>query len=102
MVNKIRPLTAEEVLAAMTDQRAQELGYPNADVYRLAYQLGCLAGEWRETKEERVVQEYYQLFQHLIELGWNPYLMEFTDLLPEELMPEFPETIAKPSLYKPE
>jgi hypothetical protein len=88
-------------LASITDEIAQEEGYPNAEVYRLSFKLGNLAGEWRETKEERVVQEYHRLFYHLIDLGWNPYLMEFTDILPDELMPKFPET-SKSSLHNQE
>jgi hypothetical protein len=98
MVDSNKPLTTEQVLASVTDERAREAGYPNAHVFRLAYDLACLAGEWRKTKEDRVVQEYHKLFHHLLDLGWDPFLLSLSDMLPDELMPEIPEIPKKISL----
>jgi hypothetical protein len=93
--NSQRPLTTEEIIASITDEMVQAEGYPNREVYLLARQLGSLAGEWRETKEAEVVKRYHDLFHKLLALGWNPVLIAIDEMLPDELMPEFPEIVVK-------
>jgi hypothetical protein len=94
----VRPMSNDEILAAITDEMAQKEGYANADMLRKEFRLGKLAGRWRRTKADEDVQAYHALFQELIEEGWNPHQLDFDQTLPPELMPELPAQWRKAKL----
>jgi hypothetical protein len=86
----VKPMTTEEIRAAITDEMAREQGYANADMLRKARRLGDLAGKWRTTKSDDDVRAYHALFAELIAEGWNPHLLDVEEALPKRLMPELP------------
>jgi hypothetical protein len=90
---KIQTMTEEEVLGAITDEMAQEDGYPDAESVRLEHQLGQLAAKWAKTQEPTVIKHYHDLYHKLIRKGWNPDLLSPQQVLPRELMPERPEPL---------
>ena len=90
---KIQTMTEEEVLGAITDEMAQEDGYPDAESVRLEHQLGQLAAKWAKTQEPTVIKHYHDLYHKLIRKGWNPDLLSPQQVLPRELMPERPESL---------
>lgn len=60
---------------------------PMDEVSQAIFDLGNIAGEWRETHDEKFVEEYYGQYQKLCDLGWKGYL-DIEELLPDDLMPE--------------
>lgn len=65
-----------------------EFGFPtDPELRRLEDRLGDLAGMWRGTYDEKVVQEYHATMARLYELGWNDVL-DMESELPDSLMPE--------------
>lgn len=52
----------------------------------LLYKLADLAGEWRETKQDKLVRRYQAILLCLYELGWDEELDVELEL-PDELMP---------------
>lgn len=83
------PISETEFLASLTEESVRELGYSSLEVYLLEHQLGKLAGLWRRTKDQAVVQQYHDLFNKLVELGWDPNLLDLESALPRELMPAY-------------
>jgi hypothetical protein len=73
-----------------TDERAQKLGYPSAEVLHLYDHLSKLAGEWRSTKSETVAHEYGKTLLDMILKGYDVDSLPIQDQLPSELMPEIP------------
>jgi hypothetical protein len=89
-VEKMKPLSNEEIDASITDEMAQRDGYANADMLRKELRLGDIAARWRRTKADEDVQAYHALFAELIAEGWNPHFLDFDQALPKRLMPELP------------
>jgi hypothetical protein len=86
-------LTREEYLERVqqyTDEDAHRLGYSSAEVLRLEIRLGELAGEWRETKDDRVASRYRETLLTMILKGYDIDTLPVQDQLPEEYMPDFP------------
>jgi len=86
-------LTREEFLKRVqeyTDEDASRLGYPSADVIRLEIQLGELAGEWRETKDDKLASRYREVLLTMILKGYDVDTLPVQDHLPEEHMPDLP------------
>lgn len=73
-----------------SDEKARELGYPSAEVLRLADHLSNLAGQWRSTREQAVVHEYGKTLLDMILKGYDVDGLPIQDQLPEDLMPEIP------------
>jgi hypothetical protein len=89
----VMPMAVNDVLAAITDEMAQEDGYPDAESVRLEHQLGQLAAKWAKTQEPTMIKHYHDLYHKLIRKGWNPDLLSPQQVLPRELMPERPELL---------
>jgi hypothetical protein len=89
-MGKIKPLTTEDIRASITDEKAQQQGYANAEMLRKELRLGDIAGHWRVTKSDEDVKAYHALFAELIAEGWNPHSLDFDQALPKRLMPELP------------
>lgn len=73
-----------------TDEQAQQLGYPSAEVLRMEDHLSQLAATWRTTKEDGVVKDYQLLLCQMILKGYDIDELEAQDYLPERFMPELP------------
>ncbi|MEL7433953.1 MAG: hypothetical protein AAFN11_08390, partial [Chloroflexota bacterium] len=73
-----------------TDADARRHGYISLDVMRLAYKLTEIAGEWRSTKEDALVQEYERVLYKMILKGYDLNTLPIQDQLPDDLMPELP------------
>lgn len=86
-------LTEDEVLAAITDEMAQDDGYPDAESVRLEHELGKLAARWAKTQDPRVIKHYHDVYHKLIRKGWQPDLLSPQQVLPRYLMPERPEPL---------
>lgn len=54
----------------------------------LELQLSDLAGKWRQTKDQRYVEEYHNVYARLREMGtWNG-IIDLEAMLPDALMPK--------------
>jgi len=73
-----------------TDEQAQALGYASAKVLRLADDLSKIAGKWRVTKDDLLVDKYQQTLYAMILNGYDVDTLPVEDQLPEELMPDLP------------
>lgn len=74
-----------------TDEDAQKLGYPSAEVLRLEIKLGEIAGKWRYNQDdESLVLEYERVLYKMILKGYDVNTLPIQDQLPDELMPELP------------
>jgi hypothetical protein len=91
-------LTREEgealIRERMTDEMAQEMGYPSKKVWWMERELEDLAAQWRGTKADQLIKDYHLLFYKLIAFGWDPRSIPFEAELPRDLMPELPEKVA--------
>ena len=66
----------------------ERFGFSDDPVYDvLINKLGMLAGEWRATKSDEVVQQYDTVLRTLLMLGWRDPLDVDVEL-PERLMPQ--------------
>ncbi len=72
------------------DEKARKLGYPSAEVLRLSDHLSQIAGEWRTTKDSKLVTEYQQTLYKMILKGYDVDILPIQDQLSTELMPELP------------
>src|SRR5436190_954934 len=76
-ITHLRPedeISREQYLAEIqnySNQDAQELGYPNIEVFHLAHHLSKITGEWRRTKTEKLVSEYRNTLYQMILKGYD-------------------------------
>jgi hypothetical protein len=64
-----------------------QFGFPvDPELKRLESRLGELAGGWRWTYRQDVVEEYHQTMARLYELGWDAVLDHESEL-PDAFMP---------------
>jgi hypothetical protein len=73
--NNSKPMTRQELLDAMTDEDAQNSGYPSVEVFRLEFQLVNL-GWALSDGDESVHDEYYALVDEMLAKGWSPELLD--------------------------
>ncbi len=74
-----------------TDEDAQKLGYPSAEVLRLEIKLGEIAGKWRNNQDdEALVLEYERVLYKMILKGYDVNTLPIQDQLPDTLMPDLP------------
>jgi hypothetical protein len=73
-----------------SDEKAQKLGYPNAEVLRLSDQLSAIAGAWRTTKKTELVTQYRVTLYAMILKGYDVDTLPIQDQLPPEFMPNLP------------
>ncbi|MEM6284865.1 MAG: hypothetical protein AAF787_21930 [Chloroflexota bacterium] len=83
----LKKMNDDDILNAITDEMAREEGYPDAATLRMEHRLGQLAGKWRRTQQDSVVETYHKLFVELVERGWNPDQLTAQQSLPRDLMP---------------
>lgn len=53
----------------------------------LEIQLSTLAGNWRQTKDQKFVDEYHDVYRQLLAMGWNGNI-DVDAMLPDRLMPK--------------
>ena len=96
----LKPLThgettpAEEAYAnryTVTDEMAQEMGFPNAQLYVMDGELVDLALEWHETHDAGVLKRYHALYIKMLELGMPRYGFDPLSEIDAEYMPELPD-----------
>jgi hypothetical protein len=91
------------VLSKYTEEDAKNSGYPSLKVMGLEYDLSRIAGEWRNTKTDALVQEYKNVLYEMILYGYDVTTLPIQDQLPSEWMPELPPEfvqVAIKSAYK--
>lgn len=79
-----------QMMTALTDKDARELGYPSAKVMRLEDQLGEIAGKWRRTGEDALIDKYKAVLYEMILNGYDVNTLPIQDQLPDDLMPDLP------------
>jgi len=84
------PEESRRRIAEMSDEEAQEHGYPSAEVMRLEYRLGDIAAEWRGTKRDELIAEYKYVLYEMILKGYDVNGLDIEDQLPPEHMPDLP------------
>jgi len=83
-----------------TDEQARNLGYPNAEVLRLADELSHIAGQWRGTKDEMLIEKYRDILYAMILKGYDVDMLPIQDQLPSDLMPELPPPAVRMAIIK--
>ena len=73
-----------------TDEDARRHGYPSLKVMKLEYQLSQIAGEWRYTKADALIDKYKSVLYEMILHGYDVNTLPIQDQLPSRLMPEMP------------
>lgn len=86
----MEPSGAEGELENSTDEDARRQGYPSLKVMKLEYQLSQIAGKWRYTKEDALVDKYKSVLYEMILHGYDVNTLPIQDQLPSPLMPELP------------
>lgn len=86
----MKPAGLAGELENYTDADARRHGYISLEVMQLEYQLTQIAGKWRSTKEEALVQEYERVLYKMILKGYDVNTLDIQDQLPDELMPDLP------------
>lgn len=76
--------------SSYTDEQAQQLGYPSAEVMRLSDRLFDLAAEWRGTQDAALIREYHLVLYKMVLKGYDVDELDIQAQLPLELMPELP------------
>lgn len=72
----------------MAKIKRELIGYSDDPTFdTMMYELGWLAGEWRETKDDKYIKRYHILYHALMEMGCEDEL-DLELLLPFELMPK--------------
>ena len=79
-----------EKMLSLSDGEIKQLGYPSRKVLALSYQLSNVAGKWRRTREDALVDKYKSILYEMILNGYDVSTLPIQDQLPEDLMPELP------------
>ena len=75
MVDDNKLLTEEEIIALVTDESAQEDGYPSREVYLLQRKLVKLG--WKLSLGDKSVHnEYYAVVEEALAKGWTPFMLD--------------------------
>ncbi|MEL6406455.1 MAG: hypothetical protein AAFR81_18950 [Chloroflexota bacterium] len=86
----MKPSGLSRELENYTDADAHRHGYISLDVMRLEYKITEIVGEWRSTKDDRLVQKYERVLYKMILKGYDLNTLPIQDQLPDDLMPELP------------
>ncbi len=79
-----------EKMLSLSDSKIKQFGYPSRKVLSLSYQLSDIAGKWRRTREDALVDKYKGILYEMILNGYDVRTLPIQDQLPEDLMPELP------------
>lgn len=79
-----------EEVANYTEEDARKLGYISLEVLRLEDRLSKIVGEWRETKDEALVDEYRDVLYSMILKGYAVIFLPIQEQLPNDKMPFIP------------
>ena len=86
----MEPAGLENELDGYTDVDARRHGYPSLEVMQLEYELTRIAGKWRSTEDDALVEEYERVLYKMILKGYDVNTLPIQDQLPDDLMPELP------------
>ena len=86
----MRPPGLVGALENYTDVDARRHGYISLEMMQLEYQLTQIAGKWRRTNEDALVQEYERVLYKMILKGYDVNTLDIQDQLPDNLMPDLP------------
>lgn len=100
MADQISHEELMEEIANYSEEDARKLGYPSLEMLHLEDKLTDIAGAWRGTKDEALIDEYRDVLFLMMLKGYDVTTLDIQDQLPSDKMPFIPPLSVTQAIVK--